>query len=59
MKSKTYVCKKIKLYNYLTSKGFVPFRIAPDLFDCKRLVWLYDDCDDLQAAITEYYSKIK
>ena len=54
---KTYVCRKIKLYAYLTSKGFVPYKTAPDKWNCKRLIWLYDDSEELQKAVSEYYSE--
>ena len=52
---KTYVCRKIQLYNFLTARGFKPFRVAPDKWDAARLVWLYDATPELAAAVTEYY----
>lgn len=56
MEKKTYVCRKIFLYNFLTSKGFVPFRVCPDKFDCKKYIWLYTDSPQLRDAVEEYYS---
>lgn len=53
---KTYVCRKLFLYNFLTRKGFEPYRVAIDKYDCKKNVWLYDDCKELRVAIEEYYS---
>lgn len=54
-----YICRKIRLYEFLTNKGFKPVRALTDKNDCKRLVWMYEDTPELQAAVTEYYSKIK
>lgn len=53
-----YVCRKIRLYDFLTKKGFKPFKQVTDKNDCKRLVWLYEDTPDLQTAVKEYYSEI-
>ena len=56
MSGKTYVCRKILLYNYLTAHGFKPFRVAPDKWDASRLVWLYENSPELEAAVEEYYT---
>lgn len=53
---KTYVCRKSKLYKFLTEKGFVPYDVCPDKWDCKKTVWLYDDSEEIRAAVEEYYS---
>lgn len=47
----TYVCKRRFLYNGLTKMGFKPYKVAPDMYDCNRLVWLYDDSKELRDAI--------
>ena len=56
MENKVYVCKKLYLYNFLTKKGFKPFKVCPDKWDCEKLVWLYTNSEDIQKAVTEYYS---
>lgn len=56
MSKKTYVCRKILLYNHLTAAGFKPFRVAPDKWDPARLVWLYELTPELEAAVNEYYA---
>ena len=56
-KRKTYVCKKLNLYEYLTFAGFKPYKVAVDKWNCDKLVWLYDDDDALQATLTRYYSE--
>lgn len=56
MNKRTYVCRKLFLYNFLTERGFVPYKVAPDKWNCNKLVWLYTDCDEIQEAVKEYYS---
>lgn len=55
---RTYVCRKLKLYECLTFAGFKPYKVAVDKWDCNKLVWLYDDSSELQAVVTKYYSEI-
>ena len=56
MNSKTYVCRKLWLYEFLTKKGYKPYKVAVDKYDCDKLVWLYTDSDSLRADVEEYYS---
>lgn len=56
MNNKTYVCRKLFLYEFLTKKGFVPYKVAIDKYNCKKNVWLYDDCQEIRNAVEEYYS---
>ena len=53
---KTYVCRKIYLYRFLTKKGFEPFKVDIDKYDCKKHIWLYTDSEELRKAVEEYYS---
>ena len=55
---KTYVCKKIRLFNFLSNNGFVPYKIDKDRFNKKYLVWLYIDTPELSKAISEYYLNV-
>lgn len=59
MERKTYVCKKLFLYNLLTSRGFVPFKVAPDKYNCKKTIWLYDETPALRDVVEEYYNRNK
>lgn len=59
MEKKTYVCRKLLLYNFLTSRGFKPFKTCADKFNCNRLIWLYTDTPQLQQSVTEYYNTPK
>ena len=55
-KSKTYVCRKLFLYYLLTQRGFKPFRVAPDKYNCKHTIWLYTSSPELEAVVDEYYA---
>lgn len=53
---RTYVCRKLWLYEMLTKRGFEPYKVAPDKYNCKKLVWLYNDTPELQEVVKEYYA---
>ena len=57
MESRTYVCRKLWLYEFLTKNGFVPFKVAVDKYDCRKTIWLYTNSPELQEAVEEYYSQ--
>lgn len=57
MQRKTYVCRKLWLYELLTERGFVPYKVCVDKYDCHKLAWLYTDSPELQDVVKEYYSK--
>lgn len=53
--SKGYVCRKIRLYNFLIEKGFRPVQVRPDRECSNRLVWIFNDTVGLRALVEEYY----
>lgn len=55
----TYVCRKLRLYSFLTDCGFKPYRAVPDMYDSSRLVWLYEDSDEIRDAVEEYYKAVR
>lgn len=59
MAKQTYVCRKIRMYDFLSKKGFTPFNVVTDKYDPSRVVWIYKNTPELEAAIEEYYSEIK
>jgi hypothetical protein len=58
MKQQMYVCRKIRLYDYLTKQGFRPVFIRADKNDPNRNVWIYENSIELKYAIETYYSMI-
>lgn len=55
LRGNNFVCRKIKLYNYLSFHGFQPWTTQTDKFNCKRLIWVYRITDELKQAIDNYY----
>lgn len=51
-----YVCRRIKLYNYLINRGFHVEQVRGDKFDPKRLVWIFANSPQLEQAVTDYYA---
>lgn len=56
---KTYVCKRIRLFNFLSTKGFYPYKVDKDRRNKKYLVWLYIDTPELSNAVSEYYLNLQ
>ncbi len=54
--SKGYVCRKIRLYNFLLERGFKPIQVRPDKDYAKRLVWIFNDTTALRNAVEDYYA---
>lgn len=54
--SKGYVCRKIRMYNFLIEKGYRPKQIRPDKMNANRLVWIFEDTAELRNMVEEYYA---
>lgn len=54
-----YYCNRLKLYSFLTSKGFEPKFISHNIRNPKHLVWAFDNSSRLEEAIEEYYQLIE
>ncbi len=51
---KTYVCKRARMCDYLKTRGYIPYKIAPDKDNPNYSVFLFDGSPELYAAVTEY-----
>ena len=56
--NKFYVCKRLKLYDYLVQHGFKPCEQRADKYNAKYMVWIFNNSEELQTTINEYYNKI-
>ena len=56
---KYYVCRRIRLYDFLSRKGYSPIQVRIDKDDPKRYVWIYEDNISLRTDIEEYYSRMQ
>ena len=52
--NKYYVCKRMRLLEFLIKKGYVPIRTEPDIQNPKYNVWIYENSIELADAIEEY-----
>lgn len=55
MKMKTHVVKRLRLLTYLKSRGYLPYRVQPDINNPAYNVWLYWETPELLNAIEDYY----
>ncbi len=53
-----YVCRKMRLCNYLLQQGFTYIKQCIDKDNPKFNIWLFKNTPELHIAIEEYYSKI-
>lgn len=49
-----YYCNRIRIYEFLSRKGFAPAFVKPDFKDTNRIVWCFDRTPELLAALNEY-----
>lgn len=52
-----YTCKRLRLLNYLRSKGFKPVETIPDANNTNYNWWLFENSPELENAINNYFSK--
>ena len=55
---KLYVCKRIRLLNYLLNKGFQFIKTEKDRTNPDYNVWIFIETPELRSEIEEYYSNI-
>lgn len=58
MNRQTYVCKRIRLCNYLRDKGFEPYKVVPDYDNPRYNVFLFTATPELNEAVIEYINQI-
>lgn len=51
---KSFICKRLRLFTYLTEKGFTPTEVLPDSQNPKFNVFLFDETPELTAAVVQY-----
>lgn len=56
MERKEYICKRYRLYSYLTENGFRPIRTIPDAKRADYLNWVYTYTEELDKALDNYFT---
>lgn len=54
---KVFVCKRMRLCNYLTSQGFTAYGTQPDKTDPHYSNWLFEVTPELTAAIARWFNE--
>ena len=55
--NKQYIVKRIRLLQWLISKGFKDYTIIPDPTSTKKYNWfVFELTEDLEAAVNEYFA---
>lgn len=54
-----YTCKRMRMLQYLRSKGFIPEETLPDLKNPAYLVWQFRNSPELEACIQHYFEELK
>lgn len=57
--SKYYTCRRWRMLEWLMNRGFEPVQTLPDPTNVKYKIWLFDNTEELQAAVEEYFEILK
>ena len=52
--NKYYICKRLRMLEYLKSKGFLPIRTEPDIKNPKYSIWIFENSSELMDNIEQY-----
>lgn len=52
-----YICKRLRLLNYLLENGFKPYAETPDPNNIKMRWWLFSNSPELDVALNKYFNK--
>lgn len=52
-----YICKKMRLLDWLCKHGYQPLREQVDIYDPSRKVWVYKSSPELTQCVTDYYNR--
>lgn len=57
---KNYIVKRIRLLEFLISKGFKDYKVIPDPTSTKKYNWfIFEDSEEIRAVADEYFEQRK
>lgn len=59
MKQKYYICKRLRLLEYLQNQGFEPVKTIPDATNPKYKWWLFEKNEKFEIKLQEYFTNLK
>lgn len=58
--NKIYIVKRIRLLDFLVSKGFKDYKVIPDPTSTKKYNWfIFEDSEEIRATANEYFEQCK
>ena len=54
-----YLCKRYRLLSFLRAKGFYPELVLPDKDNPRYNVWIFNNSEELEAAVAEFLSNCR
>ena len=51
-----FLCTRLRMYTYLTEKGFTPKEVLPDANNPSYQSFVFDRTPELAAAVVRYYT---
>lgn len=54
-----YICKRLRMLEFLRNKGHMPFKIMPDVNNPKYNVFYFTNTAELEDSIYEYFEMIE
>lgn len=53
----TYIVKRLRLLQYLVSRGFKEYTVIPDPTSTRNFNWfVFENTEELQEAVKEYFA---
>lgn len=54
-----YVCKRLRMYSWLSRRGWKPIRIIPDIQNPSYTNWVYANTKEFKQDVRLYFELIK
>lgn len=56
---KEYVCKRLRMYDWLTMRGWRPERLVTDIQNANYVNWVYKTSSEFNADVKLYFELLK
>lgn len=56
---KEYVCKRLRMYDWLTMRGWRPERLVTDIQNANYVNWVYKTNPEFNADVELYFELLK
>ena len=56
---KEYTCKRLRMYDWLTMRGWKPIRLTADIRNANYINWVYETSTEFNADVELYFELLK